>query len=330
VLESGRLTKRATVIVVPMLIVAGLALPVTGGTGPVASASGATCGTMSPASTHYEHVIWVWMENHSESTIIGSGQAPYINSLASSCGLATNYHNISHPSLPNYIAATSGLSLGSLSPFTSDCNVSRSCSTTAPSIFGQGESWKAYEESMPKDCDRRNSGEYAIRHDPPPYYRTLAFCKPKRATRHGAKVSFDVPYTQLSQDLRTNSLPAFAFITPNLIDDMHDGSTAQGDTWLSQNLPAIFSSSEYRAGQVVVFVTWDEGEGGSSDNCATNTSDVGCHVATIVASPSTHAGTQSGVLFNHYSLLLTTEELLGLPHLGQAASANSMVSAFNL
>ena len=53
-------------------------------------------------------------------------------------------------------------------------------------------------------------------------------------------------------------------------------------------------------------------------------------MATIVASPSTRAGTQSGVLFNHYSLLLTTEQLLGLAHLGQAASANSMVSAFNL
>ncbi len=45
--------------------------------------------------THYRHVSWVWMENHSASSIIGSGQAPYItpyiNGLARSCGLATNY-----------------------------------------------------------------------------------------------------------------------------------------------------------------------------------------------------------------------------------------------
>jgi hypothetical protein len=275
------------------------------------------------------------MENHSASTIIGSDQAPYINSLVSSCGLATNYHNISHPSLPNYIAATSGLPLTSLSLFDGDCSASRRCSTTAPSIFGQGESWKAYEESMPKDCDRSNSGEYAVRHDPPPYYRKLAFCKPHHAVRHGAKVSFDVPYsgpTGLASDLLRNSLPAFSFVTPNVIDDMHDGSIQQGDTWLSQNLPAIFSSSEYQAGHVVVFVTWDEGEGGSTNDCATNTSDVGCSVATIVASPSTPAGVQSGVLFNHYSLLLSTEQLLRLRALGQAASVNtsSMLSAFNL
>jgi acid phosphatase len=285
---------------------------------------------MPVSTTHYRHVIWVWMENHSASSIIGSGQAPYINGLASSCGLATNYHNISHPSLPNYIGATSGLSVSAVSAFSSDCNVSHRCSTTAPSIFGQGETWKAYEESMPSDCLRRNSGEYAVRHNPPPYYRNLSFCKPKRVVRHGPKVSKDVPYGQLATDLATNNLPAFSFVTPNLIDDMHDGTIPQGDTWLSRNLPNIFNSAEYQSGQVVVFVTWDEGADVGSNNCPTNTSDDGCHVAAIVASPSTSSGTQSAVLFNHYSLLLTTERLLGLPALGQANFANSMVTAFNL
>ena len=78
---------------------------------PVQAASG-PCGTLPLASTNYTHVVWLWMENHSYDTIIGSPDAPYINSLAASCGLATNYHNISHPSLPNYIGATSGLHWG--------------------------------------------------------------------------------------------------------------------------------------------------------------------------------------------------------------------------
>jgi len=325
-----KVKRRAVLIVVAVLVAVGVALPFGAGSGSVASASGGTCGTTSLSSTHYRHVIWVWMENNSASSIIGSDQAPYINSLAGSCGLATNSHNVSHPSLPNYIAATSGLSLGSLSVFSGDCNVTRRCSTSAPSIFGQGESWKAYEESMPSDCARRNSGEYAVRHNPPPYYRGLSFCKAHRAFRHGPKVSFDVPYGQLATDLANNTLPAFSFITPNLIDDMHDGSAQQGDTWLSENLPVIFDSSLYQSGQVVVFVTWDEGEGGTSNDCATNTSDVGCSVATLVASPSTPIGTRSGELFNHYSLLLTTEEILGLPALGQAATANSMLAAFTL
>jgi phospholipase C len=259
------------------------------------------------------------MENNSYSSIIGNSQAPYINSLAGQCGLATNYHNISHPSLPNYIAGTSGLSLTALKPFNSDCNPSRKCSTSAASIFGQGETWKAYEESMPSNCDKSNSGEYAVRHNPPPYYTSLTTCSTN-----------DVPYTQLAGDLTNNRLPAFSFITPNLIDDMHDGTVADGDTWLSNNLPTIFNSTEYTSGTTAVIVTWDEGEGGSSNDCASNTTDVGCHVATLVVSPSTVPGTTSSTLFNHYSLLGTTEQLLGLPALGSAASFPTMTTAFNL
>ena len=282
-----------------------------------AAPSGGPCGTAK--SANYTHVLWIMMENHSYDTIIGSSQAPYINGLASQCGLATNYHNISHPSLPNYIAATSGLGLSALSPFTSDCNPSHRCSTSAPSIFGQTPSWKAYEESMPSNCYGKNSGEYAVRHNPPPYYTSLSGCATK-----------DVPYTQLAGDLSSGNLPAFSFVTPNLIDDMHDGTVAQGDSWLQSNLPAILNSPQYRSGNLAVFVTWDEGEGGTSNDCATNTTDVGCHVATLVISPTTTPGTQSSTLFNHYSLLGTTEDLLGLPRLGQASGAGSMASAFGL
>jgi hypothetical protein len=77
-------------------------------------------------------------------------------------------------------------------------------------------------------------------------------------------------------------------------------------------------------------LTWDEGEGGTSNDCATNTTDVGCHVATVVVSPSTRPGTRSATLFNHYSLLASTERLLGLPLLGKAAGAHTMLAAFKL
>jgi phosphatidylinositol-3-phosphatase len=305
------------------MTIAGAAA-VTAATAPAANAAG-PCGSVATAPT-YKHVIWIFMENYSFSNIIGSSQAPYENSLASECGLATNYHNISHPSLPNYLAATSGLStsiFGGL-PWTSylDCNPGILCETSAPSIFGQGESWKAYEESMPSNCDKSDSGEFAARHDPPAFYTSLSTCS-----------TFDVPYTQLATDLANNSLPAFSFITPNLIDDMHDGTIADGDNWLKANLPTILNSSEYTDGSTAVFITWDEGENGSyadGEHCATNTKDVSCHVATLVISPSTAAGTKSGTLFNHYSLLATAEQLLGLPKLGKAATATSMVSAFNL
>ncbi|MBS2966190.1 hypothetical protein KGA66_24300 [Actinocrinis puniceicyclus] len=290
-----------------------------GGSRQSAAAATGPCGTLTTAPT-YTHVIWVWMENHSYSDIIGNSQAPYINSLASECGLATNYHNVSHPSLPNYVGAVSGLAVSSLSQFDTDCGPSKRCSTSAASIFGQGESWKAYEESMPSNCDKSNSGNYAVRHNPPPYFTSLSGCS-----------TFDVPYTQLATDLSAGTLPAFSFVTPNVIDDMHNGTIADGDTWLAHDLPTILNSAEYQSGTTAVFLTWDEGSSGSSgESCAANTGDQSCHVATIVISPSTAAGSTSATLFNHYSLLGTAEQLLGLPALGQASSYPTLTSAFNL
>jgi phospholipase C len=289
--------------------------------GPAAAAS-RPCGTATTPPT-YRHVIWIWMENRSLGDIIGNkAQAPYINALATSCGLATDYHVTTHPSLPNYLSATSGIAQGSL-PATSylDCNVSFICDMTVGSIFGQGESWKAYQESMPSNCYKSNSGEYAVRHNPPVYYTTLSGCASK-----------DVPYTQLATDLAGNALPAFSFITPNLIDDMHDGTVAQGNAWLASHLPAILNSPEYRAGTTAVFVTWDEGSGGYPIEDCDNTgvTDTSCIVPTIVISPSTRAGTRSGSFFDHYSLLATSEQLLGLPKLASASSAPTMTAAFHL
>jgi hypothetical protein len=302
---------------------------------PAAGASQARSTARVPASTgavsaarpcaghavprRYTHVIWIWMENHSFSTIIGAKQAPYLNSLAKKCGLATKDHNISHPSLPNYVAATSGLGYSGIARFDTDCNPVKGCVTPAASIFGQGETWRAYEDSMPSNCTKTNHGEYAVRHNPPAYFTKLRGCS-----------KFDVPYTRLASDLAHNALPAFSFITPNLIDDMHDGTVHDGDHWLSLHLPAILNSREYRGGSTAVFVTWDEGEGGSSSQCASNKSDVGCHIAAIVISPSTKPGTRSATLFNHYSLLGTAEQLLGLPRLGRANNFPTMTKAFRL
>ena len=288
---------------------------------PSAAASG-PCGTATTPHT-YQHVIWIWMENHSYSDIIGNkSQAPYINSLAASCGLATDYHNTTHPSLPNYLAATSGIAQGSLPATTYlDCNVSVICDMTVGSIFGQGETWKAYQESMPSNCDKSNSGEYAVRHNPAVYYTSLSGC-----------ASRDVPYTQLATDLANSALPAFSFITPNLIDDMHDGTIAQGNAWLAKNLPAILNSKQYQAGTTAVFITWDEGSGGYPiEDCDdTTVTDASCRVPTIVISPITPVGITSGTFFDHYSLLGTTEQLLGLPKLATAASATTMTAAVHL
>ena len=303
-----------------LLVVTGVSLVSAVGVGSPSAAASGPCGTRSVSTTQYSHVIWVWMENKSYGSIVNSSAAPYENALAKACGLATNYHNITHPSLPNYIGATSGLSLSALSRFATDCSPSTTCSTSSKSVFAQtSPRYRAYEESMPSNCYRTNATPYAVRHNPPPYYSGLASCK-----------YFDVPYTKLATDLSNNPLPKFAFVTPNLCHDTHDCSVATGDQWLQANLPPIFNSAAYRAGTVVLFLTWDEGSGGTSKTCASNTTDVGCHVANIVVSPSTPPGTRSTLVLSHYSMLRTTEQLLGVPALGNAATARGMLAAFNL
>jgi hypothetical protein len=278
------------------------------------------CGRIHAGSASYSHVIWLWMENQSYNTVTDSRSAPFLVPLERQCGLATNYHSITHPSLPNYIAATSGVGRDGLTRFASDCSPSANCSTPVQSIFAQASSWGAYEESMPRPCDRGDASLYAVRHNPPAYYRQLA----KECVRS------DVPMDRLDAALARNSLPAFSFITPNLCHDSHDCTVSSADDWLAREIKEIVQSRTYQAAHTVVFITYDEGPGDTPANCMAHPHSSSCHVATVVVSPSTPQRTRSAERFNHYSLLRTTEDLLGLRHLRMATRARSMSSAFGL
>ena len=61
------------------------------------------------AADQPDHIFFIMMENHATSQIIGNtADAPFINQLAHRYSVATNYHGVTHPSLPNYLAAISG------------------------------------------------------------------------------------------------------------------------------------------------------------------------------------------------------------------------------
>src|SRR5262249_45724150 len=102
------------------------------------------CGTKRHRPRRWEHIVWIWFENHSYDQIIDSASAAFINGLASQCASAANFHNLTHVSLGNYIGAVTGLDNAHLQPFIFDCSPSGSCETSATSIFQQVSSWKAY------------------------------------------------------------------------------------------------------------------------------------------------------------------------------------------
>jgi hypothetical protein len=269
-----------------------------------------SCSMRRAAPATWQHVVWIVFENKQYSQVIGSPDAPYINALAGQCGLATNFSAEAHPSLPNYIAMTSGSPQG-----ISDDSGPSAHPVAVPSIFSQlgGGGWRALQESMPANCALGNAGFYAVRHNPAAYYTNI------RSDCAG----YDVPLGA-NPDLSAR----FTFVTPDTCHDMHSsscGSTTSsevrnGDAWLAGFLPKLLASPQYQAGTTAVFITWDEDDYGGKQ-----------HIPTLVVAPSVRRGTSSARPFDHYSLLRTTEEMLKLrPFLGHAASAASMRRAFNL
>jgi phosphatidylinositol-3-phosphatase len=266
-----------------------------------AAAAPRACGTAKNAPKHWDHVVWIVMENKASGDVMQGSSTPFTQSLAKNCGQAANFHAETHPSLPNYIAMTSGSTHG-----VHDDSPPPSHPLGGPSIFSQlGARWRALQESMPKPCYGGTTDLYAPKHNPAAYYTNLATTCRKQDVKLG----------------RTPDLSArFTFITPNLCHDMHDCGVATGDRYLSSLIPKIVKSRQYRVGHTVVFLTWDEDDGSASNL-----------IPTIVISPSTRPGTRSGKRFTHYSMLRTTEELLGLKQkLGAAAHAPSMRPAFGL
>jgi phosphatidylinositol-3-phosphatase len=259
-----------------------------------------------PRSTS-SHVIVIMMENEESTDVIGAPAAPYANLLARRYGVATQSFAITHPSLPNYLALTSGSTHG----ITSDCTA---CSVAAPNIVDQLEaahiSWKAYLENAPAACFKgATAGEYAKKHSPFAYYDDVAG-SPHRCNKL-------VGFGALASDLGHGRLPTYAWISPNLCDDGHDCGVAGGDRFLARTVPSLLAELGPHG---FLVLTWDEG---SSDAGCCGRAARGGHIPTILAGPEVRRGGQDGQPVDHYGVLGTIEEALGLPPLAGAADPHS-------
>lgn len=259
------------------------------------------------ASATLQHVVVILEENKPASSIVGNADAPYFNQLLTRYAHASMYSAITHPSLPNYLALTSGTTGG----LTSDCNPpGGSCLVTDPNLADSlrtaGLSWRMYAEGMPSPCSTPNTDRYAVKHNPFLYYPSVtssaAYCD-----------LHDVPFSAFAADLGSAStLPAFSFVSPDLCNDMHSCPVATGDAWLSRVVPQILASPAFTTQRSLLVVTFDEGD--SSDNV----------VACVFAGPAARRGAVSNAAYTHYSLLRTIEDGLGLPPLGASAAASPM------
>lgn len=267
---------------------------------------GFTGQTATPGATTLQpisHVILIMEENHSFSQTYGTAM-PYLTSLANTYAYESNEHSIGLPSLPNYIALTSGNTqkAGGGSFIGTDCSPSESCSSTSDNIFHQaGAAWRVWAESEPKHCDPANSGEYAVRHTSAPYYQDLTNC----ATN-------DVGYPSTPGW----STAKYVQIAPNLLHDAHDGTIAAADTWLKGKVPQLLANSSYTNGSTLIEVTWDSGGPNNT-------------VETVFVNPRL-SHRHLTLSATHYSLLRLNEELLGFPLLGSARTASDLRPALGL
>jgi phosphatidylinositol-3-phosphatase len=280
-------------------------------TAPVAAGTSGLCGSKTGSrSSIYRHVVVIMDENQSFSDIIGPRgsaarrRAPFLNHLARTCGLASNYRGVTHPSHPNYMAITGGIpAIGS---------------SEGPNIFRQvrrsGEEWRSYNPTMPHPCQRTAKYPYKPGHNP-----GIAWLRIAEDCRR-----WDVNGRALARDIARHSLPAYAFITPDQCHNMHasckprKGAVRAGDDWLRKWIRRLADLPSYTDGRTVIFITWDEGSHGQGadkrgEHCLApvHRHDESCHVATIVLSAHTRPGTRSQHFFSHYSLLHTAERLLG-------------------
>lgn len=217
-------------------------------------------------------------ENHSLAQM-RTGM-PYLYSQAVKYGYATHYTAVTHPSLPNYLAISSGSTFG-----IADDKAPSAHPLPGPTVFGVASSAKSYQESMPSNCSTTTTSLYAARHNPWVYVpseraKCLSRDVPAGTTTSGA----------LRTDLANGTLPAVGEVTPNIVHDAHDGTLAAADTWLKGWLARVYASPDWKAGRLVVIVTADE-----DDYNQGNT------VLTTVIHPSQHAHVVSTPL-THYSL----------------------------
>jgi phosphatidylinositol-3-phosphatase len=273
---------------------------------PLASASASPLATGLP---DFSHIYLIVLENKEDSSIIGNAQAPYLNRLARTYGLATNYNAIGHPSQPNYLVLASGSTGG----VRDDANHDLS----QPSVFDQveasGRTWQVAAQNDRLGCytgatargGPDGPGTYARKHNPAISFSAISR-SPTRCARITDFSHFDP------------AAASFNWIVPNLCNTMHDCSIATGDAWLGSFLPSILASPAWLQGGLIL-LTFDEG---------TTNDGGGGRVATIVISPLGRPGFSSAVAHDHDSLLRTIEDAWRLPCLAGACQANDMAEFF--
>ncbi len=301
------------IALIAVVVVAGVAvgLRVTSHPSSVDDGDGGVPDPMETAASvpSFSHVYLIVFENHDFDGVVGRDSTPTLTDLSNRFGLATAYKAITHPSQPNYLALFSGSTQG----VTDDGVHDLAGRNLVDELEAKGKSWHVFAENVPSGCyagatasnGRDGPGTYARKHEP-----AISFTDISGNATRCANISDLTSFDPAKAD--------FELIVPNLCHDMHDCSTAVGDTWLKAFLPKILDSPAWADGSVL-FITFDEGTGNDPDSQI---------VPTYVVSNRVTPGFRSATPHDHYSLLRTIESAWNLGCLDEDCDANTLGEFF--
>jgi phosphatidylinositol-3-phosphatase len=199
---------------------------------------------------------------------------------------------------------------------------------TLPGQMAEKElTWRAYVDGESAAEGERPPGCYVNARNPFAYFHSI--------TDKAECAEADAGLAQLAKDLnlKPDKFPALAYISPD---------PALAEETLKTVIPNIEESFAYKDGGLIVITSAQakqEGEGADTSACCITpdypnlegpeneepvTGPVrktggGGQVGALLISPFIEAGTSSETYFNHYSLLVSLEELFGLERIGYAA-----------
>lgn len=241
----------------------------------------------------FEKVMIVVLENTDYAEAL---QQPFMARLAREGGLLSNFHAVAHPSQPNYLALTSG----TLNGVDSNDSVTLTARHVGDLLEAKGMSWKVYAEDYPGDCYlNKSAGDYVRKHVPFLSFRNI---EADRQRCHDRVVNA----TELAQDVASGRLPHYSLYIPNTKNDGHDTDVAQADRWLSHTFGPLLRDPRFTRGLLLV-VTFDEASQEDGSN----------HIYTSLWGQGVRPGSNSDARYDHYSLLRTIENGLGLGTLGK-------------
>ena len=273
-----------------------------------------------------KHVYIVAEENHSYEKLVGSPYMPYLNSLLAKGGVATQFYANMHGSLENYLLITAGQYLTHNNDTTAVFNVDN----IERHMLSHGVTFKSYAESLPyAGYTGLYWGNYVKRHAPLPYYTDMAY---------SSLIKNHVQMGQLATDITNHTLPNFGFITPNLLNDMHNcpnGLNAclqTADDWLKSHIAPLLATAPFQPGGDGVLIIWSDEADLNTDSRCSATVLTGCGGRILVAmiGPQVKAGYKSVSTYHQQSVLKTVLMLLGeeTTFPGAAQTAPSMAEFF--